>query len=174
MSEKDVVPVFLESGKLEAALTEGSVDAIAATNNIARSAMKKLGDKGELLEEPGLCLTHTCLVTSKKYAASSPERVDSFFKALWAAELFRQQNPDKGREIVMASLKLSREEYDAALSKYNVRLALDSVMLLTLEEHANWVMQKGLIAKQQLPNYLNFVDASYLEKAAPAAVRLKR
>jgi ABC-type nitrate/sulfonate/bicarbonate transport system substrate-binding protein len=174
MSEKDIIPVFLESAKLEEALVDGSVDAIAVTDNIARSAMKKLGDKGMLLEEPGLCLIHTCLVTSKKYAASYPERVDSFLRALRAAELFRLQNQDKSREIVMASLKLSREEHDTILGKFNVRLALDNALLLTLEEHATWVIQKGIIAKQPIPNYLNFIDASHLQKTVPESVRLKR
>jgi NitT/TauT family transport system substrate-binding protein len=174
LNEKDIVTVFLETDKLGAALVDGSVDAIAATSNIAQDAMKKLGEKGRLLEEPGLCLTYTVLVTSKTYAATYPERVDKLIKALHATDRFRQQDANRSREIVMSFLKISQEEYDTVWGKYAVRLALDSALLLTMEEHANWALHKGFVKGERIPNYLDFIETGPLKKVSPEAVRLKR
>jgi sulfonate transport system substrate-binding protein len=174
LREKDIVPVFLESDQLEPALLDGSVDAIAATNLITFRSMKKLGEKGILLESPGLCLNYSLLVSTKTYINANPERITIFFRALQAASRFRQQFPDKSREIVMASQKLSRDEYDDVWSRYTDRLALDSALLLTLEEHATWVLQKGFVTGHRIPNYLDYIDADHLSKVDSEAVRLKR
>lgn len=174
MSEKDIEAVFVESDKLQTMLLDGSVDAIATINQIAYRSLQKLADKGILLKEPGLCLNYSILLTLKKNAATHPERIVKMLRALHAAEKFRQQFPDKSREIIMASQKLSREEYDAVWSSYDDRLALDGAMLLTLEENARWVLQKGLATERRIPNYLDFIDATYLRKVTPEAVRLKR
>lgn len=174
LSEKDIEAVFVESDKLQSMLIDGSVDAIATINQIAYRSLQKLPGKGLLLEEPGICLNYSILLTLKRNAAGRPERIEKLLRALHAAEKFRRQFPDRSREIIMGSQKLSRDEYDAVWSRYDDRLALDSAMLLTLEENARWVLQKGLVAGQRIPNYLNFIDATYLRKVAPEAVRLKR
>ncbi|NTW98672.1 MAG: ABC transporter substrate-binding protein, partial [Geobacteraceae bacterium] len=174
LTEKDIVPLFLESEKLGPALIDGTVDAIAAPGNVIQGALKKLGENGVLLENPGLCLNYSLLVTTKGYSADHPERISRLFRALQAADSFLQQQPDKSREIVMASLKLSRQEYDVVWSGYTNRLALDNALLLTLEEHARWALDTGLVPRKSTPNYLEYIAAAYLQKVAPMSVRLKR
>jgi NitT/TauT family transport system substrate-binding protein len=174
MSEKDIVPVFLEPDKLEAALVEGRVDAIATTNNNARKAQLKLGAQCTLLEEAGLCLASSILTTSKNKISTNQDQIEKIFRALRKAEYFKQQYPDRSREIVMALLHLSRLDYDAVWGRYSERVALGDALLLTLEEQASWVMQKGIITQQNMPNFLDVIDAEPLRKVAPESVRLKR
>ncbi|MEI6207946.1 MAG: ABC transporter substrate-binding protein [Desulfuromonadales bacterium] len=174
LNEKDIVPLFMGPDKLESALLDGRVDAISTTTNNSRKALIKLGNKGGLIEESGLCLANSIFTTSKKNISANPDQVGKILRALRAAERFLQQNPGKSREIVMTSLNLSQMDYNTVWAKYTDRLALDEVLLLMLEEQAAWVMQKGTVAQQQIPNYLDFIDAGHLQKAAPEAVRLKR
>ncbi|MDD2897944.1 MAG: NrtA/SsuA/CpmA family ABC transporter substrate-binding protein [Desulfuromonadaceae bacterium] len=174
MTEKDIVPVFMKIGDMQSALVSGAVDAIATINLVAYHSIEQLGEKGIILEEPGLCLNYSLLTSTKKFVNANPEKISRLIRALLAAEQFRRQFPDRSRTIVMTGSTMTLQEYDSVWNRYDNRLSLDNSMLLTLEENADWAQKKGFVTRRAIPNYLNLIDAVFLEKVAPGSVRLKR
>lgn len=174
LSEKAITPIFLESGILLPSIENGSVDAIATINTMAFRAKQKLGDKAVVIEEPGLCLNFSLLVSMQEYALKNPERIRRLLTALHAAEMYLKHSPEKARDIVIASLKLPEAEYNEVWEHYDDRLTLDNALLLTLEEHARWVLDNGIVKGGRIPNFLTLIDAGHLQKVAPEALRLKR
>jgi ABC-type nitrate/sulfonate/bicarbonate transport system substrate-binding protein len=174
LSEKQITPVFLKSDKLISSLSGGKVDAIAVTNTMAYKARQKLGDRAIILQNPGLCRNYSLLVTMQGYAKNQHERINSFLKALHEAEQFKKLSPAKSQELIIAALKISEIEYSAVLKSFDDRLTLDNGLIMTLEEHARWVIEKKMVNAPRIPNYLNTIEATHLQKISPDSVRLKR
>jgi ABC-type nitrate/sulfonate/bicarbonate transport system substrate-binding protein len=60
------------------------------------------------------------------------------------------------------------------LDEFTYALSLDQTLLLSLEEHAEWAMQAGLLAKGPLPNYLDAIELSAMQTVKPAAITIIR
>jgi NitT/TauT family transport system substrate-binding protein len=170
----DITPVFVEPDKLLPNLVNGAVDAIATVNTMALRATEKLGEKAVVFKDPGLCLNYSLLVVRKDFADRYPLRIQRLLSAFTAAERLSSQEPELKRKIIINSQKLSEADYDAVWKPYNDRLLLDNALLLTLEENARWVLEKGLVKGVQIPNFLVLIDIDPLRKVAPEAVRLQR
>jgi NitT/TauT family transport system substrate-binding protein len=55
-----------------------------------------------------------------------------------------------------------------------MRVTLDQVLLVDLEDQTRWLLKGGLTVRKDMPNYLDFIYTEGLLAVKPEAVRILR
>jgi NitT/TauT family transport system substrate-binding protein len=159
---------------MPAALTSGSVDAIAIFDPFARFAERSLGDKGVTFADPDIYSElYVANVMQDTVAARRPELL-AFLRGLKVAADFTAQHPDEAKAIVARYTKLDRQVVDEIWANFVFRPALTPLFVdLTIAE-AKWAIEKGTVpAGTQVPDFRAIADPDLLREVDPALVTLK-
>lgn len=170
----EVTIKFLEPNEFNESLANGEIAAYSGTDELVAAGKSKLGEKALIMSEPGLCFSSISLVTRKEYAASHPESVRSLLKALILAEEFMKNRPDEAIALVQKEKGLSRADLEAILKDQLLRVTLQKTMLLTLEDHAKWMVENKVTDKSAIPNMLKIIDPKALKALNPSAVSINK
>src|SRR3989344_4207438 len=177
----EVEKVDLPTSQLVSNLTTGSVDAISTWNPHLYNAQKVLGGESIIFPTRKILRVDFYFVPNKNFLQNHPEAITRFLQALTQAETFIKEDKDEAVSIVSKRLGLDSAFVVSVWDDYQFGLFLDSTIIQTLENEAEWAIQnkltdspRGEASKTEVPNYLDYISVDALEKVAPEKVQIKK
>jgi NitT/TauT family transport system substrate-binding protein len=154
-------------------LKRGDVDAIAATEIAYQKGIQAIGNGGVTFTEPGLASHWSNLMVKKDWLASNQQSAQKVLRALLQAEKQLDNNPAEMVSLLSARLKIPASEVKSVIEAQHNKVTLEQGLFLSLEDHARWMVESGIVKEKALPNYLQFIDPAMLKIVNPEAVKLR-
>jgi NitT/TauT family transport system substrate-binding protein len=168
---KQVKVVGLQSEAMPTAIQRGQVDALAGYSRHTGPVAKALGADAVALENPRIYTDSYNLIVGRQTLAEREDDIVKVLRALDRAERFIAEQPQRAKEIMSARAKLDPAYVDSIFPGFKYRLSLEQSLVSTMEGEARWAMREGHVAAdRRAPNYLDYVEAGPLRKAAPHAL----
>lgn len=168
----EVVHVNPEQAPLS--LAERKVDAVVIWEPLAYRTRVRLGANAVLVPHDKIYTETFNAVVPRAFAASHPQALEKFIRALVDAVRFIHDNPKQARQIVAARIKGDPRQIDAVWGDFNFDISLHQWLLTTLEKEARWAIRRKLVTARRIPNYLEFMDLRFLQRVRPTAVTVIR
>jgi sulfonate transport system substrate-binding protein len=149
------------------ALMQGEIDAIQVWDPFATECIQKLGENGVSFRIGEGMLSNWLLMSQKEFLDQNPSVVERIIKALLKAEEYLNANNSEAINIVQ---KYTQSGY--TLENQGFMLTLDRPLLVAMETQARWLKETQPQEYPVVPNYLNFMYFSGLEKVIPERIRL--
>lgn len=172
--ETDVRLVDLPQTELPAAIANGKVDAVAVFEPYAFQALRLLGERAVRFPQTGLYRETALLTADRHFAEKNPETIKRVLRGIDRAVTFIHQNTSESQEIISKKFKLDEKFLHESWGSYVFALSLDQSLIITLEDEAHWAIKNRLTDKQDIPNYLHFIDQEALRQVRPEAVTIIR
>lgn len=166
--------IDLKPDEMTEALATGKVDAVSTWNPTLTQLKKKLGNNGIIFFGESLYTENFCVVASQEYVKKNPETIKKVLRALVKAEAFVQQHSEESRRLVAEFLKTDKGMLDEIWDIFTFRVILDQALLVNLEDQTRWTIKHRLVARRDMPNYLDFIYVDGLLTVKPEAVRIIR
>jgi len=166
--------IDLKPDEMAGAIATGKVDAVSAWNPTLIQLKNKLGSNGIMFFGESLYTENFCVVAGQDYVKKNPEAIKKVLRALVKAEKFVQQHPEESRKLVAEFLKMDKGILDETWDIFTFRVNLDQALLVDLEDQTRWTIKRQLVARRDMPNYLDFIYIDGLAAVKPEAVRIIR
>jgi NitT/TauT family transport system substrate-binding protein len=114
------------------------------------------------------------VVARQEFVRNNPGRAKKLLHALVRAEEFVKQDPDEAQKIVVESSGLDPSLVGEIWPNTKFKVTLDQFLVLALEDESRWAIESGIIAKKEIPNYLDYIYFAGLEAVNSKAVRILR
>jgi len=154
------------------AFKAGRIDALVAFQPFLARLEAEMGDSIKLFYGEEVYAFRFILVGKPSYIDSHPHEVRRVLRALIAANQEIRANPVEARRAVGDAVKIDDATMAKLFEPEDYAVSLDQAMLLALDDQARWAMQKGLVARRPMPNYLDFMKYQDLEAVLPTAVTI--
>lgn len=174
INRKQVKIINLNPDEIVDALGTGRVDAVSTWNPILAQLIKRLGNNGRVFYGENFYAENFCVATGQEYPKNNPEAIKKFLRALLKAEIFVQQHPEESKRLAAKFTKADKAILDETWDIFNFRVSLDQVLLVNLEDETRRAMKNRLVARRDMPNYLDFIYVEGLQAVKPEAVRIIR
>ncbi|WP_415886415.1 hypothetical protein ACMXYO_00245 [Neptuniibacter sp. QD37_6] len=92
--------------------------------------------------------------------------------ALDRAVHFIAENPEESQMILREKLKLSQAFIDWIWQDYLFKLSLNQSQVNSIEQQARWAIESKLVISETTPDFIQFFDATALQKIDPHASSL--
>ncbi|MCW5632937.1 MAG: ABC transporter substrate-binding protein [Rubrivivax sp.] len=168
-----VTVVALAPEQIEAAITEGRVDAVSTFEPFAHGSLRALGGDGVVLPAARIYKETFNLVARRTLAAEREADLVKLLRALLRAQRFIQERPREARALLHQRMQVDAGFVEATWADFDYRLSLDQPLVSTLEGQARWALREGHAPRgSRIPNHLQFIAPAALRRADPAAVTL--
>lgn len=174
IARKDMKVLDVKAEKLQNTLMRGDVDAVSAFNPYVVRLQKKLGNRGITFYDENIYTQTFNIVAGREFINRNPGTVRKMLLALIKAEEFVMQNPEEAQKLVADISRLDIGMVREVWSGINFGVTLDQSLVLALEEESRWAMNSGVIVREKIPNYLDFIYFDGLESIRPKSVRILR
>lgn len=168
--QKDQIEIISQKpSDMPAALTNGSVDAIAIFDPFAFFAEKQLGVNSITFTDRSVY--SELYVLESRDDADSLEKAEKIIRGLVSAEKFIAENPREAKEIVAKYTKLDQETLISIWSSFDFRVALTPQLTAFLNREVDWAKATGK-AKPETPrpDFDKVITTSILKKVKPSAI----
>jgi NitT/TauT family transport system substrate-binding protein len=172
IAARDVTLQFFEPKDMPMALARGEIDAYSGSDAYILSGENILGRNAVILSEPGLCYNANYLLAMKTTVDGNPDTARRLIAALLRAERFYTENPAKVMELVIKAANGNRQDLESILKDSRFAVTLAQTALITLEDHAHWMIDSHQTSRTSVPNYLTFIRREFLQSLKPDAVTL--
>jgi len=166
---KEVSLQFMELKDMPSALMTGDIDAYSSSDMYLLDGKRLLGDRAQVLSEPGLYLANSYLVAKKEFLAAKQETVKRVLRALYKAENSIVAQPVEARKLIARTWKVSEGDADNLLKDQNHVLTLGRKQRDSLAMHGRWMLDVGVVEKKPLPDFARVLDAASLASVKPGA-----
>lgn len=171
---KDVKKVDLKPELLRDALMNGDVDAVSAFQPFLIQIQKNLRDRIVWFYDKKIYTWTFSVVAKQEFIRKNPEKVKKLLRALVKAEEFVNRNPVQAQKIVADFSGLDIGSVREIWSHMSFKVSLDQSLVLALEDESRWAINRGIISRRKIPNYLDFIYFDGLESIKPNGVRILR
>jgi ABC-type nitrate/sulfonate/bicarbonate transport system substrate-binding protein len=168
----DVELINQNPGDMPAALSSGSVDAIAVFDPFAFFAEKKLGEKAVSFIDGGVYNEFFVLDAHRDWTESNPEAARKIMRGLAKAAAFIRDNPEESKAIMMKYTKLDNETASRIWGNFVFKPALNGMLLNNMNAEATWAANGTFGPKGGIPDFREYVYADALREVMPDAVSL--
>lgn len=159
---------------MPAALSSGSVDAIAIFDPFARFAERSMGDKGITFADPDIYSELYVASVMQNTLTTRRAEVVALLRGLKEAADFTTQKPDEAKAIVVRFTKLDRQVVDDIWPNFVFRPAMTQLFIDLTTAEAKWAIEKGAVpVNTPIPDFRQVVEAEPLREVDPALVQLK-
>ena len=173
MDPKKVELVPLPPEQIEQALKDRKIDAAAIWEPVAHKSLRALAEDGMVLPSGRLYTETFNLIAGRKVIADREADIVKLLRAVDRAQRWIRDRPTEAQAILKERLQEDQGFIDATWKDFTYRLSLNQSLVSTIEGEARWALREGYVPpERKTPNYLQFIDAGPLRKAAPAAVIL--
>lgn len=148
-------------------LNNGQIEATVIFDPHAYSLRKSLADKVIIWSAQGEQKIFALLYSTDAFVKSRPQNVESYLRALLAAEQFLNNNDNEARQILAKKMGYEQAYVDEIWPEFDFRLSLDQALLLTMEDQARFIIDNKLTDQLKVPNYLENIAFAPLEKVKP-------
>lgn len=159
---------------MPSALMTGDIDAYSSSNMYLLEGKRLLGDRAQVLSEPGFCLTNNYLTAKRELLAAQPELTRRVMRALAQAEKSLAEHPQEARALIGRALKVSAADAESILNEENHTLTLGQRQLDSLNMHAAWIAGRGTAEKKPLPDFHKLFDLAPLDSLRPGSATAGR
>ncbi len=168
---RDIIPVFLPSKELAAALVNKEVDAISSRDPFLSHAKKQLADQALELAAPGLYRKTFLLAGQAHTMENKKSAIIHLLQALIQTEQFVREQPETARKLLQQH---HADEADLQRIWSEIRLGvwLDHHLVLTMEQVAEWAMRNRMVPAGKIPNFSANIDRQPLQSVRPIAINL--
>ena len=168
---KDQVEIVSQTpADMPAALSNGSVDAIAIFDPFAFIAEKQLGDKAITFRDESI-YSELYVIEAKESVKQDPATLEKLLKGLVDAEKFTESNPEEAKQIIMNYTKLDKPTIDSIWSSYDFHIALTPQLSEFLNREAQWAKDTGKVTKDTAtPNFNDYIFDQPLKSIKPSGV----
>jgi NitT/TauT family transport system substrate-binding protein len=170
LSTDDVILLDQKPEEHADALVKGDVDAVATWEPYLGALRTQLGANGTIFYSEGIYELPFNIAGTRDYVVSHPETVKKLLRALVHAERFCGEEPDAARRIIAGAINVSLENLQGLWPTYRFNVALNQSLLLALEDQTRWAIKNQLIARPDMPNYLNSLYLDGLKAVKPESV----
>jgi ABC-type nitrate/sulfonate/bicarbonate transport system substrate-binding protein len=153
-------------------LLEGDVDAVATWAPHTTTLLDRLGDKGIVLEEPGLYTLTWNIIAAKDLTQRDPDVIARFLRAIVRANRFIDERPAEARAITAKICGMDIGALEKDWCRYKPTAKLDQALLLNLEDQARWMIGKKAGGEGKIPDFLDFLYTKGLKGIEPEKVRI--
>ena len=148
-------------------LAEGTIDAIFTWAPWPFLALEKLKGEGRLLETSKIVPSSWVIVANKKFAENNPDALERFLRGFQKGIKFCTENREKAYEIHTNTTGFSPQLLMPLFAELRFSLSLSNRLIMDLEQQAEWLVRKGYVGSDAVPNYLNLVDSAPLKSVLP-------
>ena len=113
-------------------------------------------------------------IVTRDYATKNQDVLERLLRALIQATHFLATHQEEAQRIVTTRLHEDAAIIKAMWGDLNFEVSLRQWLLTTLEAEARWAVSREIVAKKELPNYLDFLLIGPLERVSPQAVTIFR
>jgi NitT/TauT family transport system substrate-binding protein len=170
----DVHIVPVPPDEISAALMDGKVDAVCTWEPFTYNLKQRLGNRVHSWPAQEDQDGYWLLVTREQVLKEKPQAAARLLEAIYQVEQNLRANPSAYRERLQALTGSSPDEQKATWDNYEFSLSLPQDLLVAMEAGARWRMATGMSPKQPMPNYVQNVDATAMDKVRPTAITLIR
>ena len=168
----DVELVDLGPDELVTAVGKGEIDAVSTWEPHGLRSRQRLGDNAIVFSSKGVHRESINIAVGAEFIDENPELIERLLMALHRAEELVNNQPDKAIDIVANFTDMDRENIVAVWANIDFDLNLEQALLLTLEDETRWAIKNNLVAKTDVPNYLEFLYFDGLAAVKPEGVRV--
>ena len=171
MAPSEIVEVNISAPDIADALVNGRVDAIIAVDPYGIRAEKALGEQAQLIPyDKGRHVEIFNFATRRDYPKTHPIAAQRLLRATQRAILWIHDHRQETITLAASWLKIDEADLETLWRDYRYALSLDQLLIATLEGEARWAIREGLVEGKEMPDYLDTLDTSALDKVLPAAV----
>lgn len=171
---EDVTMIDLPPADMITQVEEGKIDAMVVFEPNVFKLKKKLGENFISWDVQGDQNISALAFTTKTYLENNPLVVERYLQTLVEAEEYYLSHQEEVKVFIAQKLGYEKEYIDYSWPKFTHSIALNQELILNMESEAAWVIKNGLTTHKDVPNYLEFMHFTSLEKIKPAAVTLTR
>lgn len=172
IAPSQVTVVGLDASTAHEALKRGEVDAVGLYQPHGYLTQASLGTNALVLPSPKVFTASINLVSVSATAGGRDEDIVKLLRALQRANGLIATDPERARRIVATRLKLAPQLLEAIWDGYDHQLHLGQPLVTGLEAQARWALRAGLVPRQAVPDYLDFIRTSPLRVVDRTTVTL--
>ena len=172
LSENDVTIRDIAADDMYRPLVSGEIDAASNWQPYLNTLQMQLGHNGVSLSTGDLYTATLNLVGREGYVANHTETLKRVSRALMRGAQYCKGSPDEARQLVAKLLQVDADSLGDTWSQYQFNVSLDQRLLLALEDESRWAIKRKLVARTDIPNYVEHMSPEILQAIAPAQVNL--
>ena len=166
--------VGVRPNEMNRAIQDGAVDAVAIWDPYASQIQGELGQNAEMFRAVGLYRATWNMVASQEFVVREPETVKRILRALVKSGRFILEHRDEAIRITASQLGLEQRLLEALWKNYYFRTVLDQALINNLEDEARWAIERNLVKRATIPNFLDSIYVNGLKAVYPEAVTIGR
>jgi len=171
INSKEIRRVDLPSEAVVSALLAGDVDAVSTWAPQTTALEDKLGGNAVVLDEPGLYVLTWNLVVAKDLTRDDPDAIVRALRAIVRANRFIAEQPVEARAVTARNMGSPVAAVEREWADSKPMAVLNQSLILQLEDEARWILERSATG-QEVPNFLDFIDAKGLKTVVPDAVQI--
>lgn len=172
MRRSDITAVDMPPAEMVAAIEDGAVDAVLVFHPHAYGIERRLGGRVVSWSAHGGRRTLAVIYATRRFVERHPGTAERYLRALVQAQAFLESHDADARRILTETMGYDPAYVDATWPDFRHRVALDQDLVLAFEEQARWLIDRGIVDRADIPNYLDAIWFTGLERVAPAAVTI--
>jgi ABC-type nitrate/sulfonate/bicarbonate transport system substrate-binding protein len=170
----EMTVVDLKPEQMGEALARGEVDAVSVFMPLPIQVQKKLGGRAVVFYDEHIYTSMFNMVTSQKLVREHPETARKLLRALVKAEGFVAAHPIEAQKMVAEFSRMDQGLVREVWQNYSYQVKLDQSLVLALEDETQWAIKGGLVARDTIPDYLDYIYPGALQSIRPKSVRILR
>jgi len=174
IARKEMQVVDLKPEQMVDALARGEVDAVSVFMPFPIQLQKRLGSRVVAFYDDNIYTFMFNIVATQKFISENPGKVRKLLRALVKAEEFVSLNPSQAQMMIADFSRTDPALVRELWQSFSYRVKLDQSLLLALEEETLWAIKGGLVGKQPIPDYLDYIYLGGLESVNAKSVRILR
>jgi NitT/TauT family transport system substrate-binding protein len=174
ISRNNIRIVNLSPKEMQGALSNGTVDAVAVWQPVAKQIELQLGNNGRVFYDERVYSDIICISSTSAFIHKNSGSVIKILRALINAETFVKDYPEETRRLVSDYLEIDKVILESIWSSLFFKVTLDQSLLVSLEDETRWARENRLIVNRKTPQYLDYIYFNGLQSVKPDAVNIIR
>lgn len=170
LEDDEIEMVPLGGSPMAAELASGRVDAVATFEPYSTECREAMGGATAEFRAGLRYQGFSSLVTRRGFSEQRPETVHRLLRAIDRANNWTHQHRHEAASLIALELAVPLAVVEGNWEDLNPELSLDQSALAFLEKQARWAFAAGLARGDRMPNFLDAIDASALDRLRPEAV----
>lgn len=169
---KGITIVDLPPSRQIRELTRGNVDAAVSWPPFTMAMASALGDKARRRGIQEGQEYYFGIVGRQKYLPAEGGKVERVVAALAEAQELLTRNPERAQETLRKMLGTRADAFLRNWPHTRFELQLTQDLLVLMEREARFAMDKHLIEKRKMPNFLDYLYFPAMDRVKPQAVSI--
>ena len=166
VSEGEITISNLKPQESTKKLEEIKLDAVVTWEPYAYLAQKELGNKVKVINHDRVYVETFNAISMREYANKNPDKLSAITQALIKATEYIQQHNEESQKIVAEVLAKDLSVIKSTWSDFSFSVGLNQWLLTSMENEARWAIKHEFLKVEEIPNYINFINRSPLNKVA--------